>query len=408
MNIDMGKATQIADDVIEKLSVTHGAENVKLLYEGALNILRNGNIVPDETGAFELTMPATGESLMLMGNMCECPQYKAVNICVHSMAVRIFSAMDPPPAQQQAPAREAPQRQTQQQTQQRAPQRQQQTQQRQTTQQQTRTPARQQERQAARPMDAQAIIAQANGIVEPFMEQIRTLLPIQPGLSEDKVLARYKSGLVMYLSQKPELANAEQLSLMDCLIKAAMQGFILGHDAYVNLYGKKAVLIPEYRGLIRAAMNTGKVRRVWADYVGENDTWKFDQFAQPPASHEPHPTHRGKPMFYYAALVELNGTVHIRITSLEKITQIRDNVLAKIRDDADRKFSPWTQELEPMSLKTAIKQLFKFVHLTPELSAIVDNDDVREYSDMAHANFEDNVANLYGDRLPSQAMGVGR
>lgn len=402
MNIDMNKATDAAEEIVVKLRQTHGAENVNPLQQFAFSILRDGSIEADETGAYQVTMPNTGEVLMVEPNSCSCPQFASVRICQHTLAVRICAAVGTPPAEQPKQQQQPPARQ-----QQNPPARQQQTTQQ--RQQQQRPPAtrQQQQRQPVKTADAQSVIQSANQMVEPYMDQIRTLLPLQPGIPEGKVLARYKAGLVMYLSQKPDLAEADPLTLSDCLIKAAMQGFILGHDAYINVYSRKAVLIPEYRGLIRAAMNTGKVSRVWADTVCKNDKWYHDHFKQPPASHEPAPTDRGPILFYYAALVEKNGTVHIRTTSLKKISEIRDAVLSKIKDANDRKFSPWVKEEEPMGLKTAIKQLFKFTHLTPELSAIVDADDQREYGDLINATFDDTVNDLYGDQNVRQTIAAG-
>ena len=220
---------------------------------------------------------------------------------------------------------------------------------------------------AATPVD----VVRAHVESPQFLEQLRRAMP------DGRSGVRLVRGAVTALQRNPKLAEAaaaNQPSFFAALLTVAQMGLELdGRQCHlVPFFNKKTdkievQAIPDYKGLVELVMETGKVSRVHADVVCENDEFDYDmgEIRRHRINlREP----RGADYAVYAFAQFKDGSQKAEVLSSEEVESIR-----KRSRQADS--GPWMTDWREMAKKTAFKRLSKWLPLSPEVTEaiIVDN-----------------------------------
>lgn len=163
----------------------------------------------------------------------------------------------------------------------------------------------------------------------------------------------------------PALLQCDTRSLLGAIMTASQLGLepgVLG-ECYLVPYKGKVTFIPGYKGLIKLAWQSGQVKMIYAHVVYANDDFVYELGLNAKLEHRPADTNRGKPKYVYSVVHFTNGGYAFEVMSVADVEAIRQRSMAKNN-------GPWVTDWEAMAKKTVLKQLFKYVPLSPELSVV--------------------------------------
>ncbi len=167
------------------------------------------------------------------------------------------------------------------------------------------------------------------------------------------------------VARTPKLLECTSGSILRCLIVAARLGLepdgILG-SAYMVPFGKEAVLIPGYRGLIDLARRSGHVEKIEARVVHEHDTFEIEYGLVHKLKHVPFSGDGGALKAVYAVAHLVGGSVQIDCMWRHDIERIRKRSRAG-------ESGPWKTDFAEMAKKTVVRRLCKMLPLSVELAA---------------------------------------
>lgn len=174
-------------------------------------------------------------------------------------------------------------------------------------------------------------------------------------------LRRMMQVAVMAMARSQDLLGCTAISLLGAFMQAAQMGLDLGmKEAYLvpfkNKYTKQmdVQLIPDYRGLIKLARNTGQIKDLWGRLVYKGEKFNVVEGDNPHLDHKPDysldRTTKSIVAAYTIATWDDN-----RMT-FEVIT--RDKI-ERARKAAASESGPWTTDYDEMAIKTAIKHRCK-------------------------------------------------
>lgn len=178
------------------------------------------------------------------------------------------------------------------------------------------------------------------------------------------------------------LADATPASFAACIMTLSQLGLEpsngLGHAYIIPFKNSRqntteATLIIGYQGMIELARRSGQVENIWAYAVFEGDDFEVTYGLAPDVKHVPKfvTTDPRKLIAVYAAATLKGSTKPVFV------------VLQKVEIEAFRKRgasgknikTPWDTDYQAMALKTAVRQLFKWLPKSVEMAtaAIVDD-----------------------------------
>lgn len=172
-------------------------------------------------------------------------------------------------------------------------------------------------------------------------------------------------------SRQPELAKCSPVSILRAMMQSAELGLEVcsgTNEAYlVSYYNKKAntteaQFIPGYQGLVKLAVESGKVRNIEARVVYENDTFDYELGMQPKISHKPTLKNRGEVLAFYAVAHLTDGSVQFDLMTKEEVDAIKGRSKAS-------GFGPWVTDYNEMAKKTVVRRLYKML---PKSKAMAD------------------------------------
>lgn len=233
----------------------------------------------------------------------------------------------------------------------------------------------------------QALVAQVRS--ETFKEQVALALP--PTLSPE----RFVRATVTALMQNPDIARAEQTSVIQAVIRCAQDGLIPdGREAALVLFGQKAQYMPMIGGYRKIAADHGWTLRTQVVYA--NDDFDYDLGLEVTLRHKPaRPgSDRGPVIAAYAIASHKDGRREIKVMPVEDIEKARAVSRAATR-------GPWVDWYPAMCEKTVGRALFGELPLGD-----IDEDRLRIARFMAEAE-QDPAGALYGrpaDTRPLSAV----
>lgn len=244
-----------------------------------------------------------------------------------------------------------------------------------------------------------AITTSPSKLPAALTQQLRSTTPtLYKLLPPDIDAEQFRAALWLTLTTTRGLVeDCTPASIMQCVVKAATHGMLPGTDCYFLPFrnkragsGKKqAAFVPGYEGIIRALDRTGKVRKAFAHPVYTNDHFVIDLLADICEHRPPRHGPRGTLESYYGCILMRDGTRHVQPMSLEELDAIR-------RQAPAHEEGPWATHPVAMARKTAIKQVAKYVHLTPQVQALLAGDEARAAQDIPASRVQQHINDLYG------------
>jgi recombination protein RecT len=212
------------------------------------------------------------------------------------------------------------------------------------------------------------------GVLEQYKEQIAAALP-QHLTAERMVRLALTETRRNYL-----LGQADPISLFGAVVQASQLGLEIGAGGawLVPFRNKKKGIvevqcIPDYRGLIKLARNSGEIGKFIARPVFDGDFFEYDFGTNERIEHKP----RGE-------------TDPKKIVAVYAIAKSRDgsweqfDVMLRPEIEAIRKRSkagtdgPWVTDYGPMACKSVVKRLCKYLPQSPQLANALRLDDDAE------------------------------
>lgn len=172
------------------------------------------------------------------------------------------------------------------------------------------------------------------------------------------------------------------LSVAKTFMDLAMTGLSpapqLGLVCFVP-YGKELQLQIEYRGFIALAIRSGEVSYVTADTVREGDDFDYMRGTRQFLDHIPRG--EGEATHYYALVRFKDGSSDFRVMTVKQVEDHRDKFSKQYNATKNYKDGPkgaWVDHFDAMAMKTCIRQLCKYLSLSPELTAASRIDEYNE------------------------------
>lgn len=172
-------------------------------------------------------------------------------------------------------------------------------------------------------------------------------------------------------SRQPELAECSPMSILRSMMQSAELGLEVcsgTNEAYLvpyynkNTKCKEAQFIPGYQGLVKLAIESGKVKNIESRVVYENDAFDYELGMAPKITHKPALKSRGDVLAFYAIAHLADGSVQFDLMTKEEVDAIRSRSKAS-------GFSPWATDYNEMAKKTVVRRLYKML---PKSKAMAD------------------------------------
>ncbi len=173
---------------------------------------------------------------------------------------------------------------------------------------------------------------------------------------------------VTVFRNSPGLQKCTPMSILSSLIECAQLGLdtdkTLGH-AYLVPFKGECTMIAGYRGYMALAMRTGNVKSVWAEVVRYGDEFQVLFGTAHKIHHNPiYPQSLNEKDWVgaYACILYKDDYVDFEYVERDKVLAIRERSASWKSGNN----SPWKSDPEWMWRKTAVRQLFHRVELSPE------------------------------------------
>lgn len=166
-----------------------------------------------------------------------------------------------------------------------------------------------------------------------------------------------------------QAARANPVKLIAALMKAARYGLEPGTEEFYltprKSKGQWEILgIVGYQGIIKMIYNAGAVSSVVVELVRANDTFEYAPGLNDRPIHRiDWVSERGEPVLVYAYAVMKDGATS-KVVVLNRTDIDRHRAAS---DSKDSQFSPWNKWPEAMWMKTAARQLGKWVPTSAEV-----------------------------------------
>lgn len=170
---------------------------------------------------------------------------------------------------------------------------------------------------------------------------------------------------VTVVRANPKLAECSPASFLGALLTASQLGLEPGPtgEAYFVPYKQTCTFIPGYRGLIKLARQSGQVADIYAEKVCEKDEFEVTLGLNRDIRHRVvDRTDRGAVTDVYAVAKFKDGTNTFVTMTVAEVEAIRKRSMASGS-------GPWVTDWEAMAKKTVVRQLAKWLPLSPEFAA---------------------------------------
>lgn len=133
----------------------------------------------------------------------------------------------------------------------------------------------------------------------------------------------------------------------------------------------EVTLVVGYQGMAKLYWQSPLAKSLDAQVVYEHDDFDYAYGLSPDLTHKPSLGNRGKAIAYYAVATMTSGGSAFVVLSPDDVERIRAR--SKAKDDG-----PWKTDYDAMAKKTCVRQLFKLIPKSPQLTAaIVQDESVR-------------------------------
>lgn len=194
-------------------------------------------------------------------------------------------------------------------------------------------------------------------------------------------------------TKNPALFDCSPESIGLAMLTASQLGIEPnGRDAHIVPYWnnktkkREAQLLPDYKGLIRLAYQSGDVRSFQAMAVRENDTLEYEFGSNAHLKHIPATGDRGELIAAWAMVQLKDGCEQFMVLQASDVEKCR-----QVSQTGKKDTGPWMEWPDQMWAKTAVKALSKFVPLGVKFENAIEHDTKLDTGtiDMAFAAIEE-------------------
>lgn len=206
-------------------------------------------------------------------------------------------------------------------------------------------------------------VSKLNETIKMTTRRAETLVP------NPKDLARIQSGFLTAFETTPELRDCTETSIIKAYLDCCHLGLVPGPLGECGIVpkGKRALMWPEYKGLIRLAKEAGDVEDVYGEPVYEKDDLEI---VNGMADHRYDAKgDRGKLAGYYCQIIRTNG---LRPLANYMTVQVIEEHAAKYSDTYKAgKASPWKKvgesgvSRDKMALKVVFRSMTQWISYRP-------------------------------------------
>lgn len=181
---------------------------------------------------------------------------------------------------------------------------------------------------------------------------------VLPPQMTPEYFARLSVGL---LRQNPTLADAaerNQAGFLNALLECARLGLTPGTNEVALVPRKNEIVCqPQWQGVVKRMLNTGRVQAVIAEAVFANDTFTYQPGDKTPRHEVDWFADRGELVGAYAyALLTGGGVSKVAVVGPREIARAKASAQGVNRSD-----SPWNTDTPEMARKTAVHRLADWV-----------------------------------------------
>lgn len=183
---------------------------------------------------------------------------------------------------------------------------------------------------------------------------------------------RFQRIALSEIRKNPKLLECSIPSLMSAVLQSVKLGLEPGlfGQAYLIPYGKEVQFQIGYRGLIELSQRSGRILKIQAREVYENDEFEVSYGIDDNITHKPKlDGDRGAVTLYYAVAWFKDGGAQFEVMSKSDIEKHRDKF------SKTAKFGPWKDHFDEMAKKTVLKKLVKQLPMDVEFQEAVQEDE---------------------------------
>lgn len=220
-------------------------------------------------------------------------------------------------------------------------------------------------------------------------KRIPALIEVLPQGMKESMAQRMIGVAWKTISTSSTLMQCSPRSIVSSVFEAAQLGLaidgVLGHAYLVpfKIKGRyQSQLQIGYRGLIELAYRSGKISRVAAAVIRQNDKFAYEEGTRAHLNHQkPLTGDRGDVIgaFAVAHPVTASGTPTFRVLRLDEVHAHREHSNAWKYAEKGKKDSVWHVHPDPMARKTAIRDLAKWLPQCPDLERAAIADEHRDH-----------------------------
>ncbi|PEL12691.1 recombination protein RecT [Bacillus sp. AFS017336] len=201
---------------------------------------------------------------------------------------------------------------------------------------------------------------------------------------------RFQRIALSEIRKNPKLLECSVPSLMSAVLQSVKLGLEPGlfGQAYLIPYGKEVQFQIGYRGLIELSQRSGRILKIQAREVYENDEFEVSYGIDDNIIHKPAlDVDRGKVRLYYAVAWFKDGGAQFELMSISDVEKHRDKF------SKTAKFGPWKDHFDEMAKKTVLKKLVKQLPMDVEFQEAVQEDEtvrktITDEPEILQAEFE--------------------
>lgn len=209
-------------------------------------------------------------------------------------------------------------------------------------------------------------------LLEAQKEQIKKAFPRE--VNVDRVIRI----IVTALSREPILAKCTPVSILGCAIQSAQLGLepdsVLGQCYFIPFYNSQkkvyeAQLVVGYRGYIDLAYRSGMVKSIFASDVKKGDEFSYEYGSNQFLKHIP--KHQEKTSISWDDIIGSYAYIYtIQGGFVFKVLDKLELEIARSYSKSHSEKSAWNLRPNIMAMKTSLRQLNKFMPLSPQLRIV--------------------------------------
>lgn len=222
--------------------------------------------------------------------------------------------------------------------------------------------------------DAAPTKATQNPAVEALNKALSGIGQVLPAHITKERMAKLCLGMMRTNAKLAQAARRNPASFVNSIMHASKLGLEPGIDAHLVPYENKRQgtveiqCIPDYRGLLKLARNSGDITSVSVQIVYEHDHFELSLGLVETLTHKPKlDGPRGDPVLVYGVARFKDGSHHVEWMSVHDINTIRDGSRGYQNAVRYKSDNPWISSWEEMARKTLVRRMCKYLPRSIEL-----------------------------------------